>query len=192
MKRYGRIPERLITDKNKIEIYEDFAKLYLYSENQEISGIAIIDLEDVENVSLYKWHSSPKTKYVQSSKTKNRPMLHLHHLVMNFNKSENKNLMVDHINRDRMDNRKENLRIVNFTENAINKGTQSNNTSGYPGIHFGKERQKWEASVKLNKRKIHLGRFDTLEEAVQARLAGEMKYFGYIVDRENDKNTVFK
>lgn len=192
MKKYGRIPERIKTDKNKIEILGKIAKIYLYNEKQEVSGIAIIDREDVEKVINYKWHTVSKTKYVQSSSTKNNPTIHLHHLIMGFNKSENKNLMVDHINRNREDNRKENLRIVDFTTNAINKGIQSNNTSGYPGVHFGKERGLWEASVKLNRTKINLGRFVTKEEAIQARIDGEIKYFGYVVDRNNDINTVFK
>lgn len=64
----------------------------------------------------------------------------LHNLIMKFdiNDKKNKGKSVDHINRDKLDNRKTNLRIVNSTIQAINKNTPKNNKSGYKCVHSSK------------------------------------------------------
>lgn len=75
-------------------------------------------------------------------------------------------------------------------KNAINKGRQSNNTSGHVGVSWDKSRNKWESHIKLNNNKKHLGRFDNIDDAIEARLKAELKYFGFNVNREYDKYTV--
>ena len=88
---------------------------------------------------------------------------------------------VDHINRNRLDNRKENLRFVTSTQNNINMGVCKINTSGYKGVNWDKRRQKWRARIKLHRKEIHLGYFETKEEAVNTRKAAEDKYFKYLI-----------
>jgi len=83
---------------------------------------------------------------------------------------------VDHINRVRSDNSWRNLQESSYELNSKNKSTQSNNTSGYPGVAYDKSRNKWEAAIKINYAKKHLGRFSTLEEAITARKNAEVKY----------------
>lgn len=192
MKKYGKILKRTKYDKNEIERNGKYSKLYLYDKNNEVIGYSIIDTEDVEIVSKYKWHLA--NEYVITLvKDKNKVRtLFLNHLIMNFDKRKNKDLVCDHINRDRKDNRKENLRIVDFQTNGINKGTQSNNTSGTPGISYSKERKKWESYIKIGYKKINLGRYKTKKEAIKARENAEIKYFGLKINRKFDKNTVFK
>jgi hypothetical protein len=111
---------------------------------------------------------------------------------MNFNPIEDTLHTVDHFNRNRLDNQKENLRIVNYHINGFNKGKQSNNTSGYVGVSFDKGRNKWESHIKINRKKIHLGRFENIEDAINARLEAEIKYYGMLRNPEYDTNTVFK
>lgn len=53
-----------------------------------------------------------------------------------------------------------------------------NNSSGYKGVHYDKQRKKWSAQITFQRKNHHLGRFDTLEEAVEARKKGEELYFG--------------
>ena len=80
---------------------------------------------------------------------------------------------VDHINRDGCDNRIENLREVTAKEQSANTGLSKANTSGVKGVSFLKGRNKWRASINLEGKKVNLGTFNTLQEAVTARQAGE-------------------
>ena len=97
----------------------------------------------------------------------------LHRVIMGLKRGDNR--QVDHINRDARDNRKVNLRIVTSKQNSRNLSTYSNNTSGFPGVHY---RKPWAAFITLDQKRIHLGFFDSFEEAKAARLEGETKYFG--------------
>lgn len=84
---------------------------------------------------------------------------------------------IDHINRIRTDNRIANLREVSHKQNGQNRSTQSNNTSGHPGVYWNKRDSKWQASIMHNCKHIHLGYFSILEEAVAARKAAEKLYW---------------
>lgn len=86
---------------------------------------------------------------------------------------------IDHINNKRADNRIVNLRIAKHAENMRNRaGRQANNTSGVLGVTWYKARKRWRAQIFVDGRGLHLGLFKTIEEARQARIAGERKYFG--------------
>lgn len=84
---------------------------------------------------------------------------------------------IDHINRQPADNRISNLRIVSNFENCRNKGFSKKNTSGHIGVHLRRNTGKWYAYISMRGR-VSLGSFNTFEEAVAARKAGELKY-GY-------------
>ena len=85
---------------------------------------------------------------------------------------------IDHINRNRSDNRIPNLRDVTNRQNQQNRSTNSDNTSGHPGVYWDKQSFKWRARIKHNQKLIHLGLFTDLEEAIAARKAGELRYWG--------------
>lgn len=74
-------------------------------------------------------------------------------------------MIVDHINRNTLDNRRDNLRIVTSFENGQNRSLQSNNKTGYRGVFHRKDTGKWVAYVYRDRIKHHLGSFDTPEEA---------------------------
>jgi len=76
---------------------------------------------------------------------------------------------VDHINGDGTDNRIVNLRLANYSENAINRGLRRDNTSGHKGVSWSKKSQRWLAHIGYRKYVFHLGLFDTLEDAKAAR-----------------------
>lgn len=75
---------------------------------------------------------------------------------------------VDHINRDRMDNRWSNLRECDQSKNMANVEIRSNNTSGFPGVVWDKQRSKWRAQIRIDGKKKNLGRFDIYDDAVNA------------------------
>ena len=85
---------------------------------------------------------------------------------------------IDHINRIRTDNRISNLREVSHKQNGQNRSKPSNNTSGYTGVRWYKRISKWVAQIRHNYKHIYLGCYNTIEEAIAARKAGELKYWG--------------
>lgn len=131
------------------------------------------DLEDYDVIKNYCWSENVNTKGYKSliaydpSSNKSVTMFHL--IVGKFH---------DHINRNPFDNRKSNLRPATAQENAINRSIQSNNTSGFIGVYFAKNIQEWVAQIKINNQSIRLGAFVKKEDAIRARLYGELKYFG--------------
>lgn len=85
---------------------------------------------------------------------------------------------IDHINRDRSDNRIKNLRAVNRQQNQQNRVENKNNTSGRSGVSFDKTKGRWKAYIILHRKYCHLGYYDSYERAVTAREAAEKKHFG--------------
>jgi len=83
---------------------------------------------------------------------------------------------IDHINGDKLDNRRENLRSATRSQNMMNSGKPKNNTSGHKGVSW--HRNKWEARIIINGKKKHLGCFEDKEEAAKAYKEAAEKYFG--------------
>lgn len=102
-----------------------------------------------------------------------RRFVRFHRIVMKAKPGQ----FVDHINKDRADNRKCNLRCCGRAENDRNRGTYVTNTSGVTGVYFDKQRNKWVASISYNKKRTLIGRFASKEEAVRARLEKEAELF---------------
>lgn len=86
--------------------------------------------------------------------------------------------LIDHVNRNRADNRFCNLRPCSKSENGMNRRFQKNSTSGNVGVSFDKESGKWMAYIYKDNRQIKLGRFTEKEGAIQARLEAEMSHHG--------------
>lgn len=82
---------------------------------------------------------------------------------------------IDHINGVRDDNALSNLRLANRSGNMQNKAKASNNTSGYTGVSWSKQRNKWKVAIGYLGRKISLGRFDRIEDAARAYLDAKKK-----------------
>lgn len=75
---------------------------------------------------------------------------------------------IDHINGDKSDNRICNLRISSHQQNMFNMKKKSTNKSGVKGVHFDKRCNKWRAQTSINKKRVHIGLFDTIESAEKA------------------------
>ncbi|RJE47755.1 hypothetical protein A7K50_03430 [Dehalobacter sp. MCB1] len=87
----------------------------------------------------------------------------------------NSNEFVDHINRNRLDNRKSNLRIVTFQENMNNKSLYKTNSSGHKGVKWNARLDKWQSQITHNKIRVHLGVYDELQDAIAARRTAEVE-----------------
>lgn len=143
---------------NKIEIDGDIAKIYFFNTDR----YAIIDAEDVDKIKDYCWVDNPK-KYYPSTFI-NGKQVHLHKLIMPNN---DKGFVTDHINRQPLDNRKCNLRIVTQCVNMQNIGLTATNTSGYKNISYLTTRNVYVVTIERNHKKHYVGSYRDLETAVQ-------------------------
>ena len=139
------------------------------------------DLDDYDKIKNHHWYISNIDGYVKAVKENGEiTNIGLHRLIMNVLGDDWKKVQVDHIHGDqtRNDNRKSNLRVVNVSQNGMNKKRQSNNTSGVTGVSLNKNKTKWRARIKINGKEKNLGEFINFEDAVNARKDAEKKYFG--------------
>lgn len=127
------------------------------------------DLEDYDLIKNCCWYLSDGY-VITNLKTVKQSM---HRFILNY---EGK-LQIDHRNRKRHDNQKENLRIATNQENSFNKDKYSNNTTGYKGVYWSKALQKWCSQITVNYTNIHLGYFENIQDAIQSRLKASEKYF---------------
>lgn len=99
----------------------------------------------------------------------NRHMGYLHQVILSrmLGRSLVKGEKVDHWNRNKQDNQRENIRLANSSQNSINRGLQSNNTSGYRGVYALSEKV-WVAKLYIHGKSKYLGYFHTPEEAAAA------------------------
>lgn len=130
------------------------------------------DLDDYDKIKDYCWFN---TKGYICARCDNKRTL-MHRFVTNCPD----NMVVDHIGgeKTRSDNRKQNLRICTISQNNMNRKMTNRNTSGVVGVVWDKNKKKWEAIIRINKKQIHLGLFDNFEDAVATRKQAEEKYFG--------------
>lgn len=169
MRLFGYCKDRTIFDRNNIIIKDNFAELVLYDLKQNIKGIAIIDVEDVDKIKEYKWNLGSHGYGICTVLQKC-----IHNLIMGDIEDGK---TVDHINRNKLDNRKSNLRIATFQENTTNKKVGSKNTSGFSGVSWDKNNNKWQVLIKKGKIKKSK-RFKKIEDAVKQRLLWELELFG--------------
>ena len=98
----------------------------------------------------------------------------MHKYITNTDES----ILIDHIDRNKLNCKRNNLRFADKCINSLNRDLQANSTSGYKGVSFDKRRNKYRAYLKKNNKQIWLGYHDTLEEAINARNIGFEKIYG--------------
>ena len=150
-----------------------------YTKNTDLNGnnYFYFDIEDYDKIKIYNWYFEKERGYIVTEKriNKKRTTIRLHRLITGL---EDKDLFIDHINHNKYDNRKINLRIVTKSQNSQNRKIQSNNTTGYPGVYWDNDREKWTSYIKKDGNSKRIGRYKTFEEAVAARKEAENNYFG--------------
>ncbi len=136
--------------------------------------VAIIDAEDLEKIGEYRWHASwvsRSEKYYVRSCSKGK-RLELQRVIMN----PKNNMVVDHINGDSLDNRKNNLRICSQAQNTFNNSVQRRKTDGLKGVY--KNGERYVARLHIDGFTKYLGTFDTIEDALSERKRAEKEYYG--------------
>lgn len=137
--------------------------------------LAVVDDADYDRVvgagPWHVWDSAPTSRYAVHSIDSTK-QLHMHTFITGWD-------YVDHINGDGLDNRRQNLRQASHGQNMFNKRRYSNNTSGFQGVY--PKRNRWAATVNVNKRQVHVGYFGSPEEAARARDAAALEAYGEFV-----------
>lgn len=85
---------------------------------------------------------------------------------------------IDHRDRDKLNNRRSNLRTASRSQNGANQERRQNNSSGYKGVAWHRQCEKWCAYIKVDGKRLHLGLFVNLVDAAQAYDRAARKYFG--------------
>ena len=133
------------------------------------------DKEDYEKIKDYCWHIN-KNGYVQTQK--NKKQILMHRLLLGV--ADNSN--VDHNNRIRNWNLKDNLTIVTKKENNQNNSIYKNNTSGTTGVSFDKNQGLWRSYINIDSKRIYGDSSYDIEIAINSRKELEKKYFYYLND----------
>lgn len=139
---------------------------------------ALVDDADFEWLNQWKWHTSyygyaERRQHLPSSRKNQKfKMIKMHRLILNTPDG----LSTDHINHNKLDNRRSNLRICNVMQNLQNSQIRAHNKVGYKGVI--RRQDKYIARIKVENRQIHLGTFETKEDAALSYNKAASKYFG--------------
>ena len=145
--------------------------------------IALVDDEDYDRlIAMGKWQCSLgyATKNVKFNSI--HTTLRMHRVILtkylNLDSCNPRLVQVDHINGNKLDNRKENLRTCSPSQNSQNRPASKNNTSGYKGVVWHSRSKKWVAKITANGANTHLGCFDDPKLAAKAYNEAAVKLYG--------------
>lgn len=169
-------------DQNKWECYRH-GKLRAITVGV-LSPILAVDDADYEKLCMNKWCVSKRTWnggfYAARNTTKGegrKRLTLMHRIIMGAKTGQ----QVDHINQNTLDNRKSNLRFCNGSQNNMNRPMPKNNTSGFKGVTWDKEKNKWEVRLQIKtpeRRNLFLGRFKDKHEAAKVYDQAALKHYG--------------
>lgn len=158
-----------------------------------------VDKEDFDKVKNICW-SKNNGGYLTGN-AGNRKIVMLHRYIMDAPDD----MLVDHVHgsETKHDNRRSNLRLATYAQNQMNSKLSINNTSGYTGIYYSKNMNKWVAQIGIGRyedtgkeRCKYLGAYENIEDAIKARKEAEEQYYGEFsrdnsrgIERENEDGT---
>jgi hypothetical protein len=157
--------------KNEYEIRGEVTAIYIYGLGERME--TIISTSDFDKVNSFPrtWRAefSKKTKSYYVTGRLGDVRTSLHRWIFNLPDK----LVIDHINHDTLNNTRKNLRVVTIAENNQNRRV---NKSGVNNVHWDIRRNKWRATIKINKKTKHIGYFTDIKEAEKAVIEVRNKF----------------
>lgn len=147
--------------------------------------VAIVDDCDYSEISKHKWYFASNG---YACRKKEGKIVSMHREIMRAKLGEN----IDHINHDKLDNRRPNLRICNQSENMANARVREDSVSMYKGVSWSKKNKKWRSRLHVKRKEIHLGLFDCPHDAARMYNFWALDIFGEFafVNKIRDKGAV--
>lgn len=143
--------------------------------------VTLVDDEDYEWLNQWKWYAHKggsgkwyAVRWEQDESTKDRITVRMHRVIIGAKKGEG----ADHKDRNSLDNQRHNLRFCTRAQNNQNAALRKDSTSGYKGVSFYELTRRWKATIGYNNKLIHLGYYDTSEEAARVYDAKAVELFG--------------
>lgn len=156
--------------KNTYEIHEDYSVIITQKQER-----IIVDNDKLEELKNYRWFINSKgyaTCYVAMNKKYKQ--IKLHRLVTNAPRQT----IIDHKDKNKLNNQLSNLRIVNSTQSNQNNVKRKDNTSGVTGVIWERKKKMWRAFIYINSKRKHILITKDKERAICARLKAELEYYG--------------
>jgi len=128
-------------------------------------AVAIVDDEDFEELNQYNWYLHSEGYAIRETQCNyKKTRIRMHRQILNTPEG----MDTDHINGNRLDNRRENLRVCTRSQNLMNKAVRVNSETGYKGVHLHKPTGRYNAYIDVGKKRRSLGYYKTAIEAAQA------------------------
>jgi hypothetical protein len=139
-------------------------------------AVAIVDDDDYEFLMNWKWNFNGGYARTLDKVSKQRKILNMHRVLLDANEGE----IVDHVNRNKLDNRRNNLRISDCVGNARNRSKYMIDAlSDYKGVSYDKKRGKYHSYITVEKgKRVHLGHYTLEKDAAYYYNEYALKYFG--------------
>ena len=126
--------------------------------------LVMVDNTDFKYLNQFHWHVDKDDSVSSWLGSKNNKRTLIGRFIMNTPD----NLEIDHIDGNRLNNQRSNLRLATSSQNKMNRGPRKDNKSGYKGVSWHKQRDKWTSRIMANGKYLSLGLFDNIFEAVRA------------------------
>jgi hypothetical protein len=168
---YGKIFSRTVFDMNEIITIGDVSEIILYDKHHNECNRSKVNSRHIDLIKNHKWRLGSHGYLMTTIDGKG---VLIHRLITGAKDGE----VVDHKDHDTLNNLDDNLRVCSRQDNGRNSVKRKNNTSGITGVVWHKQAKKWHAQIMVNRKTINLGLYIDKNDAIAARKAAEIKYFG--------------
>lgn len=176
---------RTVNDLNDYTIDYELGCVYFNVYNQKCSkvGFFAVDLCDIELVKYHKWRFNSFGHVVTGSGAGN--IRYLSHIILGIPKELDSVTIIDYKDGDPTNNRRYNLRVCTQQDNLLNKNSMSTNTTGIIGVSYDKARNVYAPEIRYRNKRLHLGRYKSIEEAAYVRFIAEQLLFKEFANEYN-------